>query len=161
MRVRSWSSNCVDGTATITTPIQFDPNAPLPPPPSVSIDPATGVDDGQIIRVFGSGFPRRTNVGVLQCRVNAGGPGGCDMSTLTYAFPDSSGSFTATLRAKRFITTDTGIVDCATPGACVVGAGVPPNGNPSANTPILFRTGIPGPDVSPADQTLVTPNFTG
>lgn len=150
-----------DGYVTANAPIEFDPNAPLPPPPSISLDPATGVDDGQLIRVFGSGFPRRTNVGVLQCRVNAGGPGGCDMSTLTFAYPDSTGGFTATLRAKRFITTDTGVVDCAIPGACVVGAGVPPNGNPSANTPILFRTGVPGPQVSPADQTVVTPNFTG
>ena len=150
-----------DGSLTTSVAIQFDPNAPLPPPPSVRIDPATGVDDGQFIRVFGSGFPRHTNVGVIQCRVNAGGAGGCDMSTLTYAFPDDSGDFTATLRAKRFITTDTGVVDCAVEGACVVGAGVPPDGHPSANTPILFRTAVPGPDVSGSDQTLVTPNFTG
>ena len=150
-----------DGSTATSAPIQFDPNAPLPPPPSVSIDPATGVDDGQLIRVFGSGFPRRTNVGVVQCRVNAGGPGGCDLSTLGNGFTADSGDFTATLRAKRFITTDSGVIDCGIPGACVVGAGVAPNGNPSANTPILFRTGVPGPDVEAAGQVAVTPSFTG
>ena len=137
-----------DGSMATSAPIQFDPNAPLPPPPSVSIDPATGVDDGQLIRVFGSGFPRRTNVGVVQCRVNAGGPGGCDLSTLELRLHrrlrrtspppcGPSGSSPPT----------PGSIDCAIPGACVVGAGVAPNGNPSANTPILFRTGVPGPDV--------------
>ena len=69
------------------------------------------------------------------------------------------GTFTFALRVKRFIDVDGGRVDCAVVGACIIGAGSPPLGNPSANTPILFTTSPPS--TPPANPVEVAPAFTG
>ena len=155
----------VDGYASVRVPIQFDPSVPLPPPPAISIDPATGVLDGQLITVTGTNYPRGTAVGVVQCQTGASGAEGCDLSNLGQALPEADGSFTFVYRVSRFIRTSAGEIDCAVEGACTIGAGSLPNGRPGANTPILFSSGsappTPPSSVEAADAVTVTPAFTG
>ena len=155
--VQAFSLN--EGYVAAEAAIQFDPAVPLPPPPSITIDPATGVVDGQLITVTGENFPRRNSTNVLQCRTGAVGLQGCDFTTIGYALVNPDGTFTFALRVKRYIDVDSGRVDCAVVGACMIGAGSLPHGNPSTNTPILFTTNPPS--TPPAKPVEVAPAFTG
>ncbi|MCB1014538.1 MAG: hypothetical protein KDB10_05410 [Acidimicrobiales bacterium] len=47
--------------------IAFDPSAPLEPPPTVAVDPANDLVDGQVVRVTGSGFRADELVLLGQC----------------------------------------------------------------------------------------------
>ena len=47
----------IDGLYNIVdTPIRFDPNAPVPPRPTLTVDPDTDLAHDQIVRVTGQGF---------------------------------------------------------------------------------------------------------
>lgn len=50
-------------------PLAFDPDAPLLPPPSVTVDPVTGIIDGQVVTVVLTGFDPEAYPRVELCQV--------------------------------------------------------------------------------------------
>jgi hypothetical protein len=138
---------------TTSAPLAFDASVPPPPPPAITVTPDTGVADGQLVAVAGTGYPRRRGVAVLLCRADTPGAEGCDLSTQTYVQTDAAGTFDADLVVDRYIEVDTGTIDCGQPDACVVAGGVPPSG-PGAVAPIQLDPDAPPP---PGPTVTVTP----
>jgi len=106
-----------DVFAVNSAPLDFDPNAPPVPPPTIDIAPTTGLRDGDLATVSGSGFLPGELVGVQQCR-RSEFPDSCD--SLTLVFADQSGSVHTTFTVRRTIHTNRfGTVDCVTdPAGC-------------------------------------------
>ena len=128
--------------------IQFDPSAPLPPPPSITVTPSTNLLDGQTVTVEGSDFPSGSFVVLVECvDAASGGQSNCDLSNQMGTGADASGSFSVTMRLSRLISTPAqGTTDCAQPSTCIIGAGVPPDGSQgSAKAPIQFDPNAPLP----------------
>ena len=76
-----------------STLLQFDPSAPLPPAPTLTITPATNLEDLQLVTAQGTNFPRDYTVYLVQCRTDAQGPQGCTFGEATVP-TDNEGSFT-------------------------------------------------------------------
>jgi acetyl esterase/lipase len=104
----------LDGS--VSAPLTFDPEAPLLPAPAITVTPATGLADGDAIRVDGHDLGHRGAIGVeiLQC-----GPqptfDGCrslvDPGTEPPE-PQPDGTLTFETHVWRVIRTDSGDIDC-------------------------------------------------
>jgi hypothetical protein len=111
-----------------TVPLEFDPNAPPVPPPTITVVPSTGLLDGEAVAISGRGFTPGEQVALVECR---NGPaddtgGNCDVSaTLEYASVDAAGEVHTTFTVRRHLATHNfGDVDCATdPNGCMLGFG--------------------------------------
>lgn len=82
-----------------TTSLAFDPSAPLAPAPTLAVDPATELIDGQTVELSGSGYPPNAEIDLAFCLAAPSSSGGCDFSG---AFPraarsDASGTISLTL----------------------------------------------------------------
>jgi LPXTG-motif cell wall-anchored protein len=138
-----------DVFATATVPLEFDPNAPPVPPPTLTVAPSSGLHDGDVVTVTGSGFTPGEQVAMLQCR---GGPadetgGNCDIpGTLKYFPVDESGDLHAAFTVKRLLhTRNFADVDCVTdPNGCYLGwAGISDIQFERGNVPITFAPDPP------------------
>ena len=85
--------------------------------PAVTVTPSTGLQDGQVVTVTGTGFTTGTSdIGLAQCPAS---PSSFILCVGQKVVPASQGSFSATFTVRRIV----GGVDCASaPGACVIGA---------------------------------------
>lgn len=110
------------GQAPPSIPLHFDPNGPLLPPPSVTVTPAAGLVDGQLIQVHGTGFIRDNSVRIFQCAPAAPSPDSCRMDDeWDYTEVDDDGSFSVERRLVARVATPDGLVDCRTSAQpCVV-----------------------------------------
>ena len=125
--------------------IEFDTNVPAPPSPSMGVDPATGLVDGQVVAVTGSHLPTDWPNGVgniVECRTDSDRPSTCDLThDLTTYHPDSSGTLSVQLTVHRSITTGSGVVDCTIAPGCIILLGNPDSvagDGSSLRTPIQF-----------------------
>ncbi|MBL8778877.1 MAG: hypothetical protein JNK12_23300 [Acidimicrobiales bacterium] len=66
--VRAWPDTLNQSAAEA---IAFDPNAPLLPPPTIAVDPATDLVDGQTVTVTGDGYAPDQRYWVAQCPASA------------------------------------------------------------------------------------------
>ncbi len=114
-----------DPYSTATAPITFDPDAPLAPPPTVTVTPTTGLTDGSLLHVVGDGFGAYATIVFHQCLSSGTGLTGCDTDLTGIASSDANGHIDAVTGAKRVIGLGTGgdpystTFDCASsPGAC-------------------------------------------
>lgn len=117
----------IEGTSA---PLHFD--ASVPPPnytdAELFVDPSTDLVDRQTVTVTGSKLdPRFSSFGTAQCDaalVQASQIDACDLSTSRISTVDGDGNAEVDLVVRRIITTPLGgEIDCAVPGACVIGAG--------------------------------------
>jgi hypothetical protein len=94
---------------------------------AVTVDPSTGLVDGQPVTVTGTGFAPHASGGTAQCSAAVGQSRDtvdCDLSTSKTGSADDDGTASFVLRLKRVISTANGDVDCATAAQpCVVGMG--------------------------------------
>ena len=130
------------------------PVADASPPctPKLTATPHARLRNGQNITVTGSGFAPGVFVLVLECQAGATDQSGCDFGVAAgVGQPDASGVFTITVTVDRLIQPDTTVIDCATPGACILAA-VPDDGDTiQAAGPITFKNvPLPSLTVSPA-----------
>jgi Neocarzinostatin family/DisA bacterial checkpoint controller nucleotide-binding len=58
-----------DGSS-VTVPVTFDPNAPIPPKPSAHIRPAAPYQDQQTVNITGKNFAPRAGISVTECAVS-------------------------------------------------------------------------------------------
>jgi len=112
--------------AVLGTIVPFEPAGAAGP--TVTVAPSTGLSDGQVVTVEGTGFTVPTPVifGVEQCTLGAVAPytTQCDTSTGT-EFLSNSDSYATSYTVRRHITTpDAGAVDCGVANSCEVLSGV-------------------------------------
>ncbi len=129
-----------DVLASSGADISFDPNAPRPPPPAVTVSPSTGLVNGQAVTVSGAGFSPNASIGMSQCRAGATSPSDCDVSISRIVQADANGSFSTQFPVHTQlqipgsspsgppgpgpvpITPTVTTLDCRTaPGACSIG----------------------------------------
>jgi hypothetical protein len=107
-------------STVVETPIAFaDPTVPTP---TVTVAPAFGLDDGDVVTVAGAGFPADAQIDVAPCQ--SGRPVTAEWCAASPAFTtttDATGAFTGTLTIRRAVTLPSGQqVDCVV--GCVVAA---------------------------------------
>lgn len=113
-------------TVHASTPLGFDPDGPLAPPPTLTVTPGEGLADGQSITATGQGFVHGDPTGVdLDLRQCVAAPRSqeddCQRGGWTATELDEPGSFSWEVPAlARIYTPAHGTVDCRTPGACVL-----------------------------------------
>lgn len=94
--------------------------------PALTVTPATGLLDQQIVTVTGTGFAPGERVLVAQC--SGAGLDGCNLNpaintTASYGYADDAGTFSTGLRLSRVLTSYLGSVSCADSGCSIVASG--------------------------------------
>lgn len=146
-------------------PLEFDPDAPLRPDATISVEPSSGLQDGQSVLVEGTGGFAGGDVLLQQCLAD-GTLDGCDhdiLSTSYWLGRDGGFSVHQTVKA-HFFTVDGRSVDCrvdqcemlAEFGDRLGGIYQP------ARAELSFAPASTPPSTSPsATPTAVEPRFTG
>ena len=83
-------------TTTLAIPLEFDADAPLLPPPTITVEPASDLVDGQTVQVTGTGFVPLTGVVLSQCELPAIDDNTCEQPT-EFVNVAADGTFTHTL----------------------------------------------------------------
>ncbi|HEX4822285.1 MAG TPA: neocarzinostatin apoprotein domain-containing protein [Acidimicrobiales bacterium] len=131
----------------------------------VTVDPSTGLADGQPVTITGTGFAPGASVGAAECGPAVGqsrSTNDCDLSNAPIVQADSNGTAVLHLRARATITTtNSGAIDCVTTTQpCVIGMGDTSdltNPDKTGGAPITFDPNappVPPPAVSltPSDD---------
>jgi hypothetical protein len=167
-----------DPLRTATVALGFDPDAPLAPPPTVTVTPAVDLVDGQTVTVSGIGYPVNRPALVEQCVTSGQFAGVCtNFGRVTPVGTDGALRFDAQVKATvPFLI---GGVDCtATPGACEIVVRTVNGDGAHLRVPLSFRSTAPPPEppppppppppdggdgveVSPLTTQAVRPAFTG
>jgi hypothetical protein len=111
--------------------------------PTVTVMPNSGLSDGQVVTVAGSGFtiPTPTVFGIEECVLGAVAPYAqqCDTSTAT-EFLSNTDNYSMTYSVQRHITTpDSGTIDCGVANSCEILSGEAfGDVGPLASAPINF-----------------------
>ncbi len=123
----------------------------------VSVEPATGLIEGQTVTVTGAQFPPSQSVGVVMCTKEAGrdhgarGADACNIGHFAQGTTDAQGNVSVEFQVRRLATLDGEEVDCASePGRCIVGMGLLSDYDQSGGFAIEFD-----PDVELADPPTV------
>ncbi|HMD46287.1 MAG TPA: neocarzinostatin apoprotein domain-containing protein [Acidimicrobiales bacterium] len=111
--------------------------------PQVTISPAAGLADGQVIQVTGSHFSGRVPIGLVECLTGATGPSTCDLSNTVEVRSSGSGKFSTTFIVSRLITVNGVTTDCVTPGACILGVGNVFDYAEAVGVPLAFDPSLP------------------
>ncbi len=144
------------GPATTTSAASSAAQAAVAVPlaPAITVTPATGLVEGDVVTINGTGFPANAFLAFVQC-----GPGtgqeACNLSNIRYVNANASGSFSMSFTPRRILRTQGVNHDCADAGACSIGGGTVPDGSGgSATASIRFDPSIPPP---PPPVLTVTP----
>jgi hypothetical protein len=117
-------------------------------PPTLTVDPATGLVDGQSVSVTGSGFTPFSGVAMVECEAGATGPAQCDLSSELEVGTDGSGSFATTYTVSRVLEISTNengkekVFNCGA-NRCILGAADVNNYSIAASTPLGFKPHSP------------------
>ena len=110
-----------DGNVLVRVPLVFDPDAPLAPPPELTLQPSAGFVDGQQVTVTGAGFVRDEGVAVIPCAAAPLDLDDCEGDSGEFFSPEPDGSFTGPITLYATIQTPRGgLVDCRISDACVL-----------------------------------------
>ncbi len=140
------------GGLALTAPITFDPSAPIPPPPTMTVTPSRDLAVRQTVSVRGAGFVPDSSVSLTQCESRLTQFGTQVCVGAVQARSDASGRIDTTVTVRKVIST--GILsgtDCSTAvGTCVLRAttgGFPPDTTETAQVDLGFDpTALPPPD---------------
>ena len=94
--------------------------------PSISVQPATGLSDGQQVTVAAGGFPGGSTVSVVECFAGNTAQQQCQ-AVDQHGTADSSGSLSITATVHKSFDTPGGTVNCATAPGCSLAAAVDRN----------------------------------
>jgi neocarzinostatin family protein len=116
-------SSSFDPVEAGTIKLEFDPDVPPAPPPTLTVRPRNHLHGGQVVTVIGGGFTPGVSIGFTQCTTGATDIGDCDLSFVQYATAAPDGGFSGQFTVRRRIFTSDGEIRCgAEPEACVIGA---------------------------------------
>ncbi|MCZ7535090.1 MAG: neocarzinostatin apoprotein domain-containing protein [Acidimicrobiia bacterium] len=150
----AWSGGSYD---KVSAPVSFDPSAPLPPLPTLAVDPSTDLVDHDAVTVTGDGWTPGDWVYVHQCADFGDDYGNCYYSSERYVEVGPDGTFTTEMRLRRMVPRnqwDPGAerFDCASaPGACRIEAVNYDDLIERASTDLVFD-----PDAPPAPPPTLT-----
>lgn len=113
--------------------------------PAVQVQPSTNIADGSVVSVTGSGFTASATIAVIECQAGTTSESGCDLSTYVLTTASSSGDFSLSYIASRYLHIGTTTIDCAVPGSCILAAANILNYSDAAGTPISFDATAPTP----------------
>ena len=140
---RSSAGACVlmarafSGDDLAVAPLDFDPAGPLLPPPTLEAEPSTGLQDGSVVTVRGTGF-RSGEVLVEQCAAAAASVPGCG-GDIDFAEADVTGVVAVSAEVRAVVRGPEGEVDCTvSAGACVLVARGGRGGTSSNAVPLTF-----------------------
>jgi lysophospholipase L1-like esterase len=111
--------------------------------PALSVDPSTGLTDGQTVQVTGSGFAAGTQVGLAECETGATTTAGCSLGGATEADTDQTGAFSTPFVVTRDISVGGSTIDCAQAGSCVLAVGQLPSLKTFVTARISFAATLP------------------
>ena len=136
--------------------VTFDPNAPIPPPPAVTVTPDHDLGYRQGVSITGSGFTPGA-VAVQQCGRVSGGGGSFDTCPrYTQLQADATGAISGTVDVRRILAAGPDFsIDCATsaqPCTLRIGFGDP---DESAVMPLGFD---PNSQPPPPPVLTITPS---
>ena len=106
---------------------------PCPAAPSITVTPATGLVQGDVVTITGTGFPANTQLAFVQC-IPGTGQEGCNLNNLVYVTSNPSGAFTRTFTPIRILRIAGVNHDCAVAGECRIGGGTVPDGSGGSAT---------------------------
>ncbi len=115
----------------------------------ITVTPAAGLVDGQLVEVHGTGFEAGGDLELTQCP--ASDPGSC-LDSIGYLPVPADGTFTTTVPVSRLVgtfgLTGIGVADCVTVGCSIAADEYLLNGfSLSAVAPITFDDSVPPPPV--------------
>jgi acetyl esterase/lipase len=136
-------------------PLGFRPDGPLLPPPTITVEPAADLVDGQTVEVQGSGFVPFSGVALAQCVAPGTDSTTCEQPQ-EYVNAGADGSFTQTVDLAAIIFPDfgSGEADCRATD-CVLHADrgtFQPDPLRTASAPLEFRAD--GPLLPPPTLTV-------
>ncbi len=152
-------------------PITFDPSQPLPPTPTITVTPRTGLHHNQAVVVAGSGFDPNAEVEISQCPQNSSG---FCIDTVGFTSSGADGTFSTSVNVSRLVSSfdfegdapGPSVVDCAGK-ACTISAYQFSDAgfDLTAGVPIAFDASIPAPTlpvvtVTPKDNLPYRANLT-
>jgi hypothetical protein len=125
--------------------LTFDPDAPRPPRPVLTVTPTDFLSEGSVVHAEGSGFAPNALLAIGQCRGEDTVVADCDGSTVRLLNSDAEGRFSIDVTLEPGLLTSEGIIGCYdASGACSLRAATA--GDPDATTaPVLLTFGGPGP----------------
>lgn len=99
--------------------------------PAIEVNPATGLTDGQLVAVTGSGFPAAENLAMVQCNAPADPAAlSCNYADFASVTADDAGAFTGSIVVRGAFDginpvtgQPAGHVDCASGEACAIAVG--------------------------------------
>jgi hypothetical protein len=182
---RSTTDGCTVGVGLLAefensgfATLDFDPAAPLAPVPTMTVSPATGLVDQQVVQVTGADVSSLFETFVYQCiagRVRAADSCNFDQDVRAVAGDDGTVAVAYRVDAALHPANGDEAFDCTTaPGACVLELSQGFSDSPDRFTraPISFATGSPpttapttpptSPPVAPPARPIPRqPTFTG
>jgi hypothetical protein len=117
--------------------------ATTPPVPTVTVRPATGLADGQLVWVHGSGFSAGATVALVECEAGALNESDCDLTTLQTVATDLSGGLVSPYIVSRALVVGGTSIDCAVPPGCALGSANLADVSQAASTPLRFDPSLP------------------
>lgn len=129
--------------------------AAQPAPPTLAVDPATDLVDGQQVAISGSGYRPGADVRVRQCPTGADDLSACDRGGMWSRTVD--GRLDGVFRVRTILRLDGRTVDCRQAGACFVGIG----DDDAVSTTIVARAALhfdPDGPLAPPPTLAVVPS---
>ena len=105
-------------TIVASAPLAFAADAPLAPPPTITVSPAEGLTDLQMVTITGSGFVWSDHVSGALCAAGAVNQGDCDWETQFDAQAVDGAVSVETPASAVIYTYGRGTLDCRVPGTC-------------------------------------------
>jgi hypothetical protein len=141
--------------------LSFDPDAPLRPDMTISVNPNRGLVDGQVVDVHAEGYTPDGPVDVIQCSLSSDLSGSrCDLDRGLHLTADDAGSIDTTYAVHEAFDAPAGRVDCHRE-SCILAA-------VDRSVPLDYGRGYRfeyveflGDDIVVPDSTVVAPQFTG
>ena len=101
--------------------IEFDPGGALRPPPTLTVDPDTDLNDGDAVRLHGTGFDHERGVTINQCAATATSDRDCVGGISRFSWADDAGEFRGYLGVlAKFVDGRGRTIDCRVEDCVVV-----------------------------------------
>jgi hypothetical protein len=125
---------------------------------TLAVTPSTGLEGGDLIQIALSGATPGDPVAWCEGVVTASpSVSNCDTLTETFGTADASGSYMTTTRVQRYLFTDQGWIDCASPTGPRCGIGAEDVDQPSSMTVLPLQFATPPPPPATRGTITVTP----
>lgn len=119
------------GALLTTVPLRFAPHGPLEAPPTLQVNPDTGLVDGQAVRATGKGYEPQYHVVIMECATGSTDTFGCRPRSRPPATSDTGRVDETITLSATFTAIDGRTIDCRAAGACEL---------------VVFGTRVRGPE---------------